>query len=270
MPVPSGLLPDHAQSINLMLPKTMLFQKIARSAVTLLATAAPFLAACPSAESAGPSTAAPSMETRKAQSGVSYRLWHQGSLAAEFHVTRPNQADKKIQLCIPAAFTTYDNKIDGVYVSNGTPGNLDKVNNKFGGVLLITDGKCKIFPATRGAILPPALLSELTAQKGSFIQQFQVVVNGKGERFSDNSLFQRRGIAILSNGGTAVIESQTPITLTEFGRDAAELGAQQLIYTDMGPWSEGWYRDQRGQTVVIGNDRTLTYRQTNWFIWRAK
>jgi hypothetical protein len=43
------------------------------------------------------------------------------------------------------------------------------------------------------------------------------------------------------------------------------LGVRDAIYTDMGGWDEGWYRD--GVKVrTIGLMRGSTRRQSNWFV----
>lgn len=204
------------------------------------------------------------VESKIAPSGNHYNLFYRGRNDVRFETKRPSQADQRIVLCIPAAFTTFDQKIDGVFVCNGVAGNADKVNNRIGGALKIIAKECTIFPTQAGRLLNASLIDEVSKAKGSLFQQFQVVVSGSGEKFSDKSRFQRRGIALLNDGKLAILESTESITLTQLGTDAAALGVRDLLYTDMGPWSEGWYRNAKGVVCVIGQDRSLTYRQTNW------
>jgi hypothetical protein len=96
-----------------------------------------------------------------------------------------------------------------------------------------------------------------------------MIESGKAAKFKDLKVFQRRGIAKFKNGKTAIIESNEAITLKVFADDLVELGVQDLLYTDMGSWDEGWYRDPAtGKVVVIGKDRSQTKRQSNWVVFR--
>lgn len=207
---------------------------------------------------------------KRAPSGAAYVFYFSNNCSAEFSNKRPDLGDKKVLLCIPAAFTTSYDNIDGVFVCQGKIGNAGQVNRRIGGALLIQDGAGRIFPTNGGALLNDDFVNHAAAKKSSLFQQFQVVLNGHGERFSDKSACQRRGIATFSDGRLAVLESTDPVSLTEFGVDAASMGVQDLLYTDMGPWSEGWYRDAKGKPIVIGQSRTLTHKQTNWFFLRSK
>ena len=141
-------------------------------------------------------------------------------------------------------------------------------DTKIGGIVVLEAGKCKVIAAPAGKI-NDQLLGSIKARNAECFQQFQVVANGKGERFRDSSRFQRRGIGILKDGTAAVIESVEPITLTQFGEDVAGMGVEQLAYTDMGPWDEGWYRNPEGGSLVtLGQDRSLTHRQSNWLYFK--
>ena len=47
------------------------------------------------------------------------------------------------------------------------------------------------------------------------------------------------------------------------------LNVKQLIYTDMGAWDEGWYKNPINNTLVkIGKDLSQTDKQSNWIIFR--
>ncbi len=209
-------------------------------------------------------------EQKNAPSGTRYNMYFKGRCALDFVTSRPDMKDPGIVFCVPAAFTTTDQRIDGVYISDGKIGNENQVNKKIGGAFQIVDGEGKIFPTRSGTVLSREFLRDLASKKGSLFQQFQAVLNGKGEKFTDNCSAQRRGIAIFQDGRLAIIESLAPVTLTTLGTDAASMGVQDLVYCDMGPWSEGWYRSGSGKTEIIGQDRSLTYRQTNWLILRQK
>lgn len=203
-------------------------------------------------------------------SGVRYQLYFNNNCSAAFSNSRPNASDRRIFFCIPAAFTTSYDGIDGVFICDGKVGNPNGVNPRIGGAMIIQDGACRIFPTNGGKLLTAEFVDQAAARKDSLFQQFQIVVNGHGEKFSDKTVCQRRGIATFVDGKLAVLESIDPVSLTDFGLDAARLGVKDLLYTDMGPWSEGWYRNTEGKTIVIGQSRSLTHKQTNWFYLRSK
>lgn len=78
---------------------------------------------------------------------------------------------------------------------------------------------------------------------------------------------QRRCVALLPNSETVIIESQDNVSFQEFGDDLVAIGAENALYTDMGPWSEGWYRDsETNKTVPFGNSSFMTAKQTNWVV----
>src|SRR5215208_1276236 len=70
---------------------------------------------------------------KTARSGVGYHIYRQDKLAMDFEDIRPSSSNPDIQLCIPAAFTTHDNKIDGVYIVQAKIGNPGSINSKLGG-----------------------------------------------------------------------------------------------------------------------------------------
>jgi hypothetical protein len=204
------------------------------------------------------------------RSGTAYKIIDQHGSYAQFTLSRPMQKDRNILLCIPAAFTLASGDIDGFYITHGKAINQDKTDRLLGGAVAIIGGVCMIFAAPRG-VVNATMLDKLVAEKGDLFQQFQVIADGHAERFRDNSQFQRRGIAIFKDGKTAIVESEEAITLTQFASDLEELGARQAAYTDMGPWDEGWYRKTPGgKPITIGKDRSLTYRQSNWLVFRQR
>jgi hypothetical protein len=82
-------------------------------------------------------------------------------------------------------------------------------------------------------------------------------------------LFQRRGIAILNDNSIAIIESEQAITLEVFSKDLVLLNVKQLIYTDMGAWDEGWYRNPLHNVLIkIGKDLSQTDKQSNWIVFK--
>ena len=181
-----------------------------------------------------------------------------------------SSADQNILVCIPAAFTNLNNlKVDGIYSVNGITRNKDVINKTLGGVFYIENNSCKIFQSNNGKLFNDSLLAIVKSQKTSFFQQIQCIENGKAAKFKDKKLFQRRGIAILKDNSIAIIESTEAITLEVFSNDLVLLNVRQLIYTDMGAWDEGWYRNPVNNIPIkIGKDLSQTAKQSNWIVFR--
>jgi hypothetical protein len=206
------------------------------------------------------------------KAGHQYLILQSVNAKAGFVVKRPSQSDSTILLSIPAAFTqTKNNKIDGLYLLNGVIGNSGNINHSIGGGLQIVNGEVKIFPTNKGNLLTKTWINSLAKQNGSFFQQIQCVQNGKAASFQDNTKFQRRGIVQFKNKQLAIVESNSELTLKQFTDDMVELGALNVLYTDMGAWDAGWYRDsQSGEIITIGQDLSQTAKQSNWFVLKSK
>jgi hypothetical protein len=183
---------------------------------------------------------------------------------------RPDKNDKNILICIPAAYTDLQTYfVDGLYIDNGKVYNKDKVNHSLGGAIKIINGNCEIFPTQKGKLLNDSLINFITSKKGSLFQQIQMVEKGVGAKYKDTKLFQRRAIVKLKGNKTAIIESYEHITLTAFTKDLLELGAVDALYTDMGAWAEGWYR-QDNKLITIGRMKSQTDKQCNWVVFKEK
>lgn len=211
-------------------------------------------------------TAGLSSRLRQVSSGRTYLQIDAGDSRLDFELQRPSQKNANFLLCIPAAFTSQDGGLCGLFASRGLVGNENLVDRKIGGAIKMDGGKAKIFDTKSGADLNSEFVAKLRSERSSFFQQFQIVKDGQAEGFRDKSHFQRRCVALLKDGGAAVIESTADVTFGEFGQDLVELGVQDAVYTDMGPWSEGWYRDLKGRRISIGESRMMTDKQTNWFV----
>ena len=211
-----------------------------------------------------------SVETKIGFSKTHYTFIKKNACKISFETIRPSKTDNAILVCIPAAFTNLTNlKIDGIYSNKGVIGNKDVINKTLGGVFYIEKNTCKIFQSGKGKLFNDSLLKLTQTKKGSFFQQIQCIQNGKASKFIDKKIFQRRGIAILNDNSIAIIESDESITLEVFSNDLVLLNVKQLIYTDMGAWDEGWYKDPINNTLVkIGKDLSQTDKQSNWIIFR--
>jgi hypothetical protein len=211
------------------------------------------------------------VETKHGASGLSdYFIIYKKSAKIEFENTRPLKEDTNILLCIPGAFTRLnDYAIDGLYICKGKVINKNAINHSLGGGIKIEDGKCTIFSTGYGKRLTDSIVNVISAKKGYFFQQIRMIDDEGPAHFKDSVLTYRRGIAIFKNGEVAIIESSAPVMLSTFANDIYKMDAQSLIYTDMGSWDEGWYRNPSdGGLVVIGKSRTETKLQSNWVIFR--
>lgn len=211
-----------------------------------------------------------SLQSKTGKSGTTYSFIKKNTCQISFTTTRPDQKDKSILLSIPAAFTnTSNDHIDGIYAVNGEVDNTGFINKTLGGVFYIEKNNCRIFQSAKGRLFNDSLYSLVKSNKASFFQQIQCIQNGKAASFIDKKLFQRRGIALLKDGSVAIVESKEAITLQAFSEDLVQLGVVNLIYTDMGAWDEGWYKDPvSGKLVIIGKDLSQTARQSNWIVFR--
>jgi hypothetical protein len=210
------------------------------------------------------------IENKKSTSGYSYTIFYKNNLLMDVTLKRPDKNDKNILICIPAAYTDLQTYfVDGLYIDNGKVYNKDKVNHSLGGAIKIINGNCEIFPTQKGKLLNDSLINFITSKKGSLFQQIQMVEKGVGAKYKDTKLFQRRAIVKLKGNKTAIIESYEHITLTAFTKDLLELGAVDALYTDMGAWDEGWYR-QDNKLITIGRMKSQTDKQCNWVIFKEK
>ena len=211
----------------------------------------------------------PLVEQKKSSSGNSYIFIYKGDAQIKFTTVRPDKKDKNVLLCIAAAFTQLENgKVDGAYAVDGKI-HQTKFNHHLGGAIFLEAGGCEIYPLKKpaGDSIDAEDKKKIKDGKASFFQQIQIIVNGVAEKFKDVKLFQRRAIVIMNDKSIAIIESVDAITLATFSNDLVELGAYNALYTDMGSWDEGWYRESNGEIKIIGTDKSQTARQSNWVMF---
>lgn len=155
-------------------------------------------------------------------------------------------------------------------MENGILHHRHFVSNQFGGAAVLQNGLIDFITTDKGALLTKSFLRDLANKKASLFQQFLLVTDGKPSPFKDRTLFQRRAIVKFKDGQTAIFESKHALTLTTFGEDLKSAGVQNAMYTDMGAWDEGWYRDSSGTIKVIGLDKSRTDKQSNWLTFRVR
>jgi hypothetical protein len=212
------------------------------------------------------------VENKKTKSGYSYTIFYKNNLQLDVSLTRPDKNDKNILLCIPGAYTDLQSySVDGLYIDNGKIYNKNKINHTLSGAIKIVNGDCVICPTKKGKLLNDSLIKILAAKKGSLFQQIQLIEKGTGAKYKDVKEFQRRAIVKLKGNKTAVIESFEHIILTDFTTDLLELGVVDALYTDMGSWDEGWYKNPKdNQVTTIGRIRSQTDKQCNWVVYKIK
>lgn len=239
---------------------------------TVISLVAVIGAICGGAAYGGGNNGGLSVSTSKGESGTGYHVYEKGAdLNIVWCVKRPRKLDSKVKLCIPAAFTTTTGTVVGVYAVDGKVSNKSQISKPIGGVLEIVDGKFKIFPSQNGGKFTPEFFASVETDKASMFQQFQLVESGTPAKFKDQKHFQMRAIAKFKNGMEAIVESDKAIDFKTFNADLVAMGVKDAIYTDMGAWDEGWYRDPKSNSIIpIGNDRSKTDKQTNWITFVAR
>ncbi|GEM_PF-764404 len=212
-----------------------------------------------------------SVVSMKGASGTPYHIYEKNDLRIGWELKRPDKQNTKIKLCIPAAFTTTTGTVVGIYAYKGKVNNESRVSKPIGGAIQITRGNFKIFPSSSGAIFTKDFIASLEKSGSSLFQQFQLVSNGQPAKFKDKKIFQMRAIAKFKDNREGVVESVDAIDFKQFNSDLAAMGVADAIYTDMGGWDEGWYKDPATSALVpIGNDRSKTNKQTNWVVFTTK
>lgn len=239
------------------------------SIVLLLAITLPFLISAFKSDTTNGSGM--SVEKKKTKSGYNYTLFYKNNLKIDVSQKRPEKTDKNIFLSFAGAFTDLQTlSVQGLYINNGKVFNKNNINHSLGGAIKIINGECEIFPTNKGKVLNDSLIDMIVSKNGSLFQQIQMIEKGSGAKYKDVKLFQRRAIVKLKGNKTAMIESYENITLATFTTDLLELGAIDALYTDMGAWDEGWYRNPSDNKIItIGRMKTQTDKQCNWVVFKT-
>lgn len=184
----------------------------------------------------------------------------------ELHHKRPS-SDDKISFCVPAAYTTPQNKIDGLFIEYGEV--INSLSNPLlTGVCILSDTGISI---TGNEGLTEVMKERTIQAKHSLFQQSLVL---KDKSIVECTLFgARRNVRralIQFNDFWCIGESDRPVTIFEFQQCLFEAGAKDAINLDMGSWSEGWYINAMNNKVTIGENMSNTSRQTNWIVYRKR
>lgn len=185
-----------------------------------------------------------------------------GDLKVDFRVILPDKLDSKNRLCVPAAFTSKNNKPEGLIYLNGRLISEQKTSSGKG-IVVISLGAIDIIHINKVR----QFLDSRTDSRFSLFQQWYLIENNKkGENPFPKSILQMRAIAKIKNE-TFVIESDSNVDSELFISTLINMGVSDAVYLDMGSWSEGWYKDSDNKIKSIGYDKSNTKRQTNWILF---
>lgn len=154
-----------------------------------------------------------------------------------FTTERPDEDDKSILLCVPAAFSTADGIIGHYSVGGVRQGNAD-------------------FRYTT-----------IHLNRGTHFQQLTLVKNHEAKKLKDSRLRFRRALC-KKKGQYSIVHSKYPVSLSTFASQLTEYDHAWNL--DMGTYSYGWYR-QDGHLHRLGLSTIWNRnKQTNWLIVREQ
>jgi hypothetical protein len=180
-----------------------------------------------------------------------------------FHLTnkKPPYIDN-IYFSTAAALTLdYNGNICGLFIVDGNEVSPD--NEKYTGGCIITNESIEII---NNNVFDLDYKNSVIKNKGSYFENALLIdkcnpiewnlPNGDQPR-------QRRAI-IEINDKFSICESNNAIDIKTFQKALIKIGVENAIYTDMGGWSDGWYKSIDGKQVKIGEVSEFTKFQTNW------
>lgn len=159
-----------------------------------------------------------------------------------------------------AADVRADNgRIVGAYVNRGEL--LSRGESK-AGFCAIIDGKLTIGVATSTPYVEQAIESG-----GYFFRQFPLVAGGQPVENSLQSKSLRKSLAEI-DGKIAIVMTETRMTLNDFSRLLADLGASEAIYL-VGSTAFGYAVDKSGRRVEFGKQVDNPPVYANYIVWEA-
>lgn len=167
-------------------------------------------------------------------------------------------------LCIPAAFTSIQNQVDGLFIEKGVVVN-EIINNELTGACIISKDSIQIISFQD---INEDLIAQLKSTKKSVFQQMLLVENK--EIVQCNLFNGRRNLRralVRFKGLHRIVQSERQVTIKEFQESLVEIGVVNAVYLDMGTWSEGWYKNNNCEIIRIGETMINTDRQTSWLIY---
>lgn len=166
-------------------------------------------------------------------------------------------------LSVPAAYTSKNTTIEGIFIREGKEYN--NLNNAFlTGACIITKDSITII---KSAEVDNNLISLIKSKSWSFFQQTLLITDYE---ITECQLFGNvkniRRALIKFDKYTCIAESIIPQTILEFQKSLKEINVRYAINLDMGTWSEGWYKGNNSEKIIIGETMFNTAKQTNWLV----
>lgn len=208
-----------------------------------------------------PSIITEKIETRNCE----LLLFHPFGLNIQLKHDRPI-IDNNNFLSIPAAYTSKQYQIDGLFIENGVEINA-LINSKLTGACIITNDNLQIIPFQD---INEDLINELKLAKASFFQQTLLIQNNEifpCKLFNNKKNLRR---ALVKFKKFSCIVQSSSVTIGAFQESLVNIGAISAVNLDMGTWSEGWYNNTNCDNIQIGETMSNTDKQTNWLIYSNK
>ena len=145
------------------------------------------------------------------------------NLLIEGELVFTDKFDPNAKVCIPAAYTGTDGKIEGLYRINGVSKGDKSLKERV-----------SLHP-TKGIVISTQW------QSSNGFQQHVLVKNGNVRSFKDKRKFRRRALCNDASNPDSlfIIESKCRMTMNEFA-DILSKHSTNAINLDMGRWGYGW------------------------------
>jgi len=206
----------------------------------------------------------PNVIVENAEGGIcTINLYHPFGLTIQLRHLRPDFIPENY-LCVPGAYTSTTDQIDGLYIEDGIEIN-ETINNKLTGACILSNDSIQFLEFEE---INNTLISQLKLSKKSMFQQSLLV---KNKHIIPCDLFlskvNLRRALIQFKDTFCIGESQRPVTISEFQEALVNIGAINAINLDMGTWSEGWYKNHNFEKITVGEKMYSTNKQSNWIIY---
>lgn len=199
----------------------------------------------------------------KRYDSASVMLFQPYGLNVEITHKRPTRSLDNY-LCVPASFSSPQNKIVGIFVENGSliSNITDEITN---GVCVITNNDIEILPTNKYS---ENNTIDSIDNNYSLFQQILLINESKivdCDVWGDTKYLRRA--LIIKEDKYSIAESYQPVSIKEFQESLRDIGVTDAVYLDMGTWSEGWFQDCQGKFIKIGRNMKNTDKQTNWIVF---
>ena len=171
------------------------------------------------------------------------------SFTIEGELVFTDKYDPDAKVCIPAAYTETNGKIEGQYRING----------------IIKGGKglkerVSLHP-TKGIVISTQW------QSNNGFQQHVLIKDGKMRKFRDKRRFRRRALCNDASNPDSlfIIETKCRMTMNEFA-EVLSKHSTNAVNLDMGRWGYGWHEKRKLSRWAA----PFKSWQTNWIVVKGK